>query len=249
MIANIITGASILVALTLFTAYFTGKNKPSKERSVLQKIACAIGTIFKGHLKESADALYSMKVLKEEAMQEVDNAIRNLRTSYKDGQVDMKVTLKKLNEVIYPNLKDMPGKLEAKARQAKATFESSVEQGSPIEAYKKNALKYLQLKVRAESNIEKVENNISKLQVAIETSKAQYDCNLVDLEMIKSELECMVEIPQFELNQSLERIKSLQEELSEKMNIEQIKAEVSEDMKEDLQSTVPVDLESMYNKL
>lgn len=249
MITTIITGASVFTAFTLFCAYFTGKGKPSKDRSVLQKIACAIGTIFKGRLKESADALYSMKVLKEEAMQEVDNAIRNLRTSYKDGQVDMKVTLKKLQEVIYPNLKDMPGKLEAKARQAKATYESSVGQGSPIEAYKKNALKYLQLKVRAEGNIEKVENNISKLQVAIETSKAQYDCNLVDLEMIKSELECMVEIPQFELNQSLERIKSLQEELSEKMNIEQIKAEVSEDMREDLQSTVPVDLESMYNKL
>lgn len=182
-------------------------------------------------------------------MQEVNDAIRNLKQSYQDGQTNMRVALKKLKEEILPNLKDQPGKLEGKARKAKKDYQASVDKGTPIEAYKQNALKYLQLKNKAVTNIKRTEDNITRLSTAIETSKAQYDGNITDLEMIKSELESMVDIPQIELNNSLNRIQSLQNELSSRMNVDAIRAEVQSEVREEETATYSADLDAEFNNL
>lgn len=195
------------------------------------------------------NSIRTATVLKDEALQEVNRAISNLKSTYTKNQTDMRVALKKLQEQVLPNLKDQPGTLEGKARKAKKDYQSSVEKGTPIEAHKQNAIKYLQLKNKAMVNIKRTENNITKLQVAIETSKAQYDGNIVDLEMIKSELESMVEIPQIELNNSLARIASLQNELNDRMNIDSIAAEVQSEMRNEESSIYNADLDNEFNNL
>lgn len=63
-------------------------------------------------------------------MQEVNDAIRNLKRSYQEGQTNMRVALTKLKEQILPNLRDQPGKLEGKARKAKKDYQASVEKGN-----------------------------------------------------------------------------------------------------------------------
>ena len=215
----------------------------------MEKIACSLFSIFRRNVDDAASSLRTARVMKDEAMQEVNDAIRNLKKSYQEGQVNMKSALKKLQEEILPNLKDQPGKLEGKARKAKKDYEASVDNGHPIEAHKQNALKYLQLKNKAVNNIKRTEDNITKLSVAIETSRAQYDGNITDLEMIKSELESMVDIPQIELNNSLARIQSLQNELTERMNIDAIRAEVQTEMRDEETAVYSADLDAEFANL
>ena len=248
MLSTILIVLSVLFLL-LWAKYFVGKNKPSQERSSMEKIACSLFSIFRRNVDEAANSLRSARVMRDEAMQEVNDAIRNLKQSYAEGQTNMKVTLKKLQEEILPNLKDQPGKLEGRARKAKKDYQASVDKGTPIEAYKQNALKYLQLKNKAVNNIKRTEDNITRLSVAIETSKAQYDDNITDLEMIKSELESMVDIPQIELNNSLNRIQSLQNELTNRMNVDAIRAEVQSEMREEESATYSADLDAEFNNL
>lgn len=248
MLSTILIVLSVLFLL-LWAKYFVGKNKPSQERSSMEKIACSLFSIFRRNVDEAANSLRSARVMRDEAMQEVNDAIRNLKQSYAEGQTNMKVALKKLQEEILPNLKDQPGKLEGRARKAKKDYQASVDKGTPIEAYKQNALKYLQLKNKAVNNIKRTEDNITRLSVAIETSKAQYDGNITDLEMIKSELESMVDIPQIELNNSLNRIQSLQNELTNRMNVDAIRAEVQSEMREEESATYSADLDAEFNNL
>lgn len=247
MVIQLIGILLALALLTLVFKYFTGKGKPSNQRSSTEKIACALFSIFRSNVDDAANSLRTARVMKEEAIQEVNDAIRNLKKSYEDGQVSMKVALKTLQETTLPNLKDQPGKLEGKARKAKKDYQASVDKGTPIEAHKQNAIKYLQLKNKALTNIKRTEDNITKLSVAIETSKAQYDGNITDLEMIKAELESMVDIPQVELNNSLARIQSLQNELTDRMNIDSIRAEVQSEMRDEI--TYSADLDAEFNNL
>lgn len=248
MLSTILIVLSVLFLL-LWAKYFVGKNKPSQERSSMEKIACSLFSIFRRNVDEAANSLRSARVMRDEAMQEVNDAIRNLKQSYAEGQINMKVALKKLQEEVLPNLKDQPGKLEGRARKAKKDYQASVDKGTPIEAYKQNALKYLQLKNKAVNNIKRTEDNITRLSVAIETSKAQYDGNITDLEMIKSELESMVDIPQIELNNSLNRIQSLQNELTNRMNVDAIRAEVQSEVREEETATYSADLDAEFNNL
>ena len=249
MISTIIFGAIGLLLVVLLFKFFTGKGKPSDQRTSFEKLACSLFSIFMKNVDDLNNSIRTATVLKDEALQEVNRAISNLKSTYTKNQTDMRVALKKLQEQVLPNLKDQPGTLEGKARKAKKDYQASVEKGTPIEAHKQNAIKYLQLKNKAMVNIKRTENNITKLQVAIETSKAQYDGNIVDLEMIKSELESMVEIPQIELNNSLARIASLQNELNDRMNIDSIAAEVQSEMRNEESSSYNADLDNEFNNL
>ena len=249
MISTIIFGAIGLLLVVLLFKFFTGKGKPSDQRTSFEKLACSLFSIFMKNVDDLNNSIRTATVLKDEALQEVNRAISNLKSTYTKNQTDMRVALKKLQEQVLPNLKDQPGTLEGKARKAKKDYQASVEKGTPIEAHKQNAIKYLQLKNKAMVNIKRTENNITKLQVAIETSKAQYDGNIVDLEMIKSELESMVEIPQIELNNSLARIASLQNELNDRMNIDSIAAEVQSEMRNEESSIYNTDLDNEFNNL
>ena len=249
MISTIIFGAIGLLLVVLLFKFFTGKGKPSDQRTSFEKLACSLFSIFMKNVDDLNNSIRTATVLKDEALQEVNRAISNLKSTYTKNQTDMRVALKKLQEQVLPNLKDQPGMLEGKARKAKKDYQASAEKGTPIEAHKQNAIKYLQLKNKAMVNIKRTENNITKLQVAIETSKAQYDGNIVDLEMIKSELESMVEIPQIELNNSLARIASLQNELNDRMNIDSIAAEVQSEMRNEESSIYNADLDNEFNNL
>ena len=249
MISTIIFGAIGLLLVVLLFKFFTGKGKPSDQRTSFEKLACSLFSIFMKNVDDLNNSIRTATVLKDEALQEVNRAILNLKSTYTKNQTDMRVALKKLQEQVLPKLKDQPGTLEGKARKAKKDYQASVEKGTPIEAHKQNAIKYLQLKNKAMVNIKRTENNITKLQVAIETSKAQYDGNIVDLEMIKSELESMVEIPQIELNNSLARIASLQNELNDRMNIDSIAAEVQSEMRNEESSIYNADLDNEFNNL
>lgn len=248
MITTILTIVAVILLVLIFK-YFTGKNKPSQNRSSVEKIACSLFSIFRSNVDDAANSLRSARVMRTEAMQEVNTAIRNLKSSYQEGQTNMRITLAKLRDEVLPNLRDQPGKLEGKARKSKKDYQASVEKGNAIEMYKQNAIKYLQLKNKATANIKRTEDNISRLEVAIETSKAQYDANITDLEMIKSELESMVDIPQIELNNSLARIQSLQSELSTRMNVDAIQAEVQNEMREEESATYSADLNAEFESL
>lgn len=67
--------------------------------------------------------------------------------------------------------------------------------------------------------------------------------------MIKSELESMVDIPQIELNNSLARIQSLQSELTDRMNVDAIQAEVQSEMRDEETATCSADLDAEFNNL
>jgi len=247
---QIIISVLVIILLILVFKYFTGKNKPSDQRGSLEKFACTIFTIFRGNINDATNSLRTATVMKQEAMAEVEDAINKLNASFKTGQTEMRIACENLEKTILPNLKDQPGKLEAKARQAKKDYENSVAKGHPIEQYKKNAMMFIKMKNQAFINIDKSEKNLEKLKVSIETSKAEYDANITELNMIKTELATTVDIPRAELNSSLDRIQSLQTELNNRMNLDRISAEVSSEMREsDLSSSSDSNDEEEYNNL
>lgn len=235
MVTVILSVAVILVLLLLFK-YFTGKSKPSESRSALERIACSIFVIFRSNTEDAARSIRSARVMKAEALQEVNDALSNLQSSYRDNRIALKTALKQLDETTIPKLRDMPGKLEAKARKAKKDYLESVEKGNPIEAYKMNAKKFLQHKAKAVEDIKRAEKMKTKLNVTIDTAQATYEGQKMDLEMIKSDLECVVDIPQIELSESLSRIRSLQSELTSRMNQDNIRAEVNNEMMSEVSS-------------
>lgn len=230
--------------MILLWNFMTGKGKPSDRRTSMEKIACALFSIFRMKVRDVEHGIRTARVMKEEAMQEVDDAIRRLKTSYQEGQMRMRIAKKKLTEEILPNLMDKPGTYEGKARKAKKDFERT-----GVEAYKNNAMKYLQYKNKAVVNIDRCKQNIQKLETTIETSKATYDGNIADLEMIKSELETMIDIPQVELNQSLERIRSLQGELTTAMNDAAIRAEVQDEMNNQETAVYSANIDQEFDNL
>lgn len=239
-----------LAVLVLLFKYFTGKSKPAESRSALEKIACSLFVIFRSNTEDAARSIRSARVMKAEALQEVNDALNNLTNSFKENKISLKTALKQLEEVTIPNMKDLPGKLEAKARKAKKDYQKSVEDGNPIEAYKLNAKKYLQHKLKALEDIKRAEKMRTKLQVTIETAQATYEGQKIDLEMIKSDLECVVDIPQVELSESLSRIKSLQSELTTRMNQDNIRAEVNNEMANETDSdSYSSEIDDEFDKL
>jgi hypothetical protein len=59
----------------------------------------------------------------------------------------------------------------------------------------------------------------------------------------------MVDIPQIELNNSLARIQSLQNELTERMNIDAIRAEVQTEMRDEETAVYSADLDAEFANL
>lgn len=248
-IINLIITIAILLFVFLIFKRFTGKRKPADRRSAWEKIACSLFAVGRQNVEDAAESLRTARVMKAEAMQEVNDAIINLKNGYKSNMVSLKTAQKHLEEETLPKLKDQPGKLEGKARKAKKDYEDSVSKGTPIEAYKVNAKKYIQMKLTAAENIKKSEKLLEKLTVAIETAKAEYDGNITELEMIKVELESQVDIPQLELNESLGRIRSLQSELSTRMNQDRIRAEVDNEINSQDSQSFSADIDAEFDKL
>lgn len=236
MVLQIIIGSVVVFALFLAFKAFVGKSKPAEQRSSWEKIACTLLVMGRKNVDDAANSMRTARVMKTEAIQEVNDALKSLNDSYKMNMTSLKIALKQMKGNddgtggTLARLKDQPGKLEGKARKAKKDYEASVAKGTPIEAHKNNAKKYLQMKAKAVEDIKRCEKTIEKLEITIETAKAEYDGRKFDLEMIKSDLECIVDIPQLELNQSLEKIRSLQSELVTRMDQDNIRAEVTNEM-------------------
>lgn len=229
-IINLVVVLAILFFVFLIFKKFTGKSKPAEQRSAWEKIACSIFVIGRRNVEDAAQSLRTARVMKDEALQEVNDAINNLKKNYRDNLVILKTSYKDLEENKLPRMKDQPGLLEGKARRAKKQYMDSVEKGNPIEAYKSNAKRFLQMKESAIANISKSEKMLEKLDVAINTSQAEYEGNITELEMIRLELQSQVDIPQLELNQSLTRIRSLQDELTSRMSQDRIRVEVDNEI-------------------
>lgn len=249
MVTNVILGCiAVLAAILVFKA-FTGKSKPAEQRTSLEKIACSLLVIGRKNVDDAAESIRTAKVMKTEALHEINDALLNLKTNFKQNLVNLKVAHKTLVEKTIPNLKDQPGKLEAKAREAKKNYQASVEKGTPIEAYKNNAKNYLQMKSQALKNIDKADKMREKLEISIETSKAEYEGRLISLEMTKTELESMIDIPRIELNESLERIRSLQSELNTRMDRDQIRSEVDNEINNVTETSYSADIDAEFDNL
>lgn len=247
---GIIIVVVILVFLVLYLQYRVGKTKPSDQRTSFQSIACTVFTVFHKNVNDTARAMRSPEIMKEEAMQEVNTALRKLEESYKQGRINLKVAKKKLDEEVLPKLKDEPGKLEGKARQAKDKYEKSKKsEGGVIEQYKQNAIRFLQMKQQALDNIEKAKKQSIKLQTVLDTSEAQYDSDKAELEMIKSNLECVVSIPQLQVRESVNRINSIQRELTTRMNEDTIRADVEREIQSEQNTVTNSDLENEFERL
>lgn len=154
---NFILGTGLICLIVLFFAWLSGRGKSSDRRSALESIACSLISMSRHKAEETAEDIRTPGVVKTEALQEVDDAIRALKTSYKRGQVEMRTALQRLQEDVLPQLKDAPGKLEGKARKFKEMYLRSVESGHPLELHKANAVRALEHKAKALENIKRAE--------------------------------------------------------------------------------------------
>lgn len=223
--------AVVLIAGFLLFKYFTGKSKKVEQRSAMESIACSVFTIWRKNTEDAAKSIRTVRVIRDEALQEVNDAIRSLNDTYLQNMTSLRTTRKTLEETTIPNLRNLPGNLEAKAKESKKKYLESVESGHPIEAYKQTSYKYLNHKKQALLNIEKAEKTLEKISITIETESANYHGRMADLEMIKVNIECTVDIPQVELNSSLSKIRSLQDEITSRMDEGIIRAEVENEMR------------------
>ena len=79
MISTIIFGAIGLLLVVLLFKFFTGKGKPSDQRTSFEKLACSLFSIFMKNVDDLNNSIRTATVLKDEALQEVNRAISNLK--------------------------------------------------------------------------------------------------------------------------------------------------------------------------
>lgn len=240
--------AIFLIVVVLLFKFLTGKGKPSDQRSGLEKIACSMFSIFRSNVNDVANSIRTPKVLKEEAMQEIDDALKRLKDSYVNGKVQMKTQLKKMQTEILPTLRDVPGKVTAQAENWAKKYKKSVDDGRPNEVFKQTASTFLKQKVQALKNITTVEKSIENLEVAIETAEAEFQSNKIELEMMKNNLLAMPEILRADLDTSLSRISSLTSEITTKLDADRIRHEVETEMRAN-DSEVSTEVDAEFNNL
>jgi uncharacterized protein YrzB (UPF0473 family) len=69
------------------------------------------------------------------------------------------------------------------------------------------------------------------------------------IEMIKSNLECVVSIPQLQVRESVNRINSIQRELTTRMNEDTIRADVEREIQSEQNIVTNSDLENEFERL
>lgn len=220
----------IIVVGILYFAHLTGSKKSNNQRSILERIACSLWVKGRQQGSEVADAIRTDAVIKEEAMQQIDDAQKALDKEYEDGQVEIKTTLKELQEQTLPELRDQPGILEQKARKAKQNYEESVKRGRPIQMHRANAIMILEMKEQAFEDIAAVEADIDNLEAILETRQTTYISNKATLRRERAELLTAASISLGDLNNRLSHIRSLTEELKTKREAAKIRQEVRDSM-------------------
>lgn len=244
--------AILIIALVLLWKFFTGKGKNSDQRSGLEKIACSLFSIFRTNIDDAANSLRTTKVLRDEAMQEIEDAIAKLKQSYKESKVAMSLQLKQMQEKELPMLNDEPGKITANAETWTKKYKKSVDEGHPIEAYKRAACTFFQQKQQAILNIEKMKKSIINLEAAIGTAEAEYAIDKSELEMMKNNILANPEIIRADVTTAISRIESLTTELTDKLDAQRIRAEVDREFRQSDEVTsasAENDFNNLFNNL
>lgn len=165
---------------------------------------------------------------KDAAILEIQKAAKELKEKYFNLIVPIKVAYEQLIKITIPELAVVPITLLTQAENNKKSYTESVIAGSPIEAYKNNAIKMLKLKLSAENNLKKLEETKTKLEYIIKTNEAEFKNRLLELDITKTELEATFNLPEITLSSTIGNINEIKSNISEILHKLEINKEVDQ---------------------
>lgn len=209
----------VVIAVVLYFKYKIAKNKPVENRSSVERILTGVGVSINKNLNETAEAIRTPEIAKEEGIQRCKEAIKNLDNDFK---AELASLIKRRDDLKaqLPTMRKKPGSLLGKAQTNKNKMEQAEKNGKTELAaqYKRNAITFLDLKKKALERIKKSEKFLEEIDTAIQSSQANYELKKYTLDDLLAEFETMnTTISAFKYNQSIEIIQSLRRETADKL--------------------------------
>lgn len=243
--------AIVLVVIMFLIKVKSASNKRPQERTSFEQLLCSIFVLGKKNVDEASRTVRTASVMREEGLQKLREARRQLEESFRTNLSNLKLAIQKLKDSL-PGIKDQPGKYEGKARlYKKESLEAEAQGKSEISAKKKDmAKKMLSKKKKAFDRIVRTEKLIEKLETDLEMAKINYDEKKTDIDEIEAELQSMIEIPESVLNNNLNVIRGIQTELNDRIREDRVRSEVDQELSDSgLESASSSEFDDEFDKL
>ena len=219
----------ILVAATLAiiaVACLSGKGKSQVEKSSTEKIASTIKNKVDRKLKEVAEGVRDLETVKEEILDELDEAKKALRNDYKTYLTGMITARETYEGAIRMTDQNIPT-LKSKAK----TYKSKFEQDGDVKD-REFSYKYISQLLSMEKIRDDAKEKLEKINEDIEDAKAIYDLESMKLEDKKLEILTTTCAPNISVTLSTLNLNDLTQEFKEKLNKKNIETEVQTRMSE-----------------
>lgn len=241
MTTLILVLAIIAIAFLVFP-YLKGRNKSHNEKSAMEKISGTIINKASRNLNELAEGMRDTETVKKELLQAIEQNMKDLKNSYTKHFENLIRSRETYKDIQVKTSRRIEG-LKSKIRDLKEKFNSTND-----EKYKRQAEDAVRVLIEANRILEKSTNKISKTEEDIEKSKNAYQTATIRLEEKRAEITAIMcsEV----ISQSY--IRDIENELKEKVSMNNIKAESKEMIDGDYMEESNISMEeiqSMYEKI
>lgn len=229
MTTFIIVIALIAVVYLIFK-YKISMSKPADKRTAVEKIMATVGVAHRQGLEEAAEKIRTPEISRAEGIQKCTDAIRQLERDYESELKSLILKRDTLSENM-SKLEATPNQHLEKAKENKRKMQEALDRGENelAETYKQSAYMYLDLKEKAQQRVERSKKFLKDIKVIIEKSNIQYEMKKATLDELLQEFESMQgNISAAKFNDSLDIIKSLRKETTDKLRAQNAEIEAAE---------------------
>ena len=213
----------IIIGGFLYMKFKSAKNKRPEERSAVESIMVSASVKGRKNMEETADAIRTVEISKEEGIQKTRDAINQLDLEFKKQIKELMLSQSNLSRNL-SELKEQPAKMEGRAKASKKKMQEAMDAGKSetvIALHKKNAIMYLDMKSKVQERIVKVEKILEEIEANLEITQATYENRKVILQDMLQEFKSFTgAISAAKFNDSINIIKSLKEETITKLAIQ-----------------------------
>lgn len=264
---NVIIIALVLLVLivVLKTKATIASKKQPESRSGFESILVSLFVIHRKNVEETAAAIRTPEISREEGLQKCKDALEDLKNSFERELIAINQSRTNLRDKILPDLKKKPGSYNAMAIKYKKMYQEQIEKADAPNAinpeklkalanrYKEQCIRYLSFREKAFSRIEKAEESLQNIEITIEDTKISYDEKRATLEDLQQDLQLMIgTISTAKFNDNIALIQSIKAETADKLHAENARIEAQnwiqsqEDSSNDI---VEADFTDAFNKL
>lgn len=155
----------------------------------------------------------------EKAKKEIEENILLLNKSYQANQMRLIRAISHMRDTVIPSLELRINTLTQSAKDSKEKYLKSSDEIK--ELHRSNSIKYLKHSLSTQEQLMSAKDTLNKLENALESGKARYDSSLADLELALANIESSVSLPECDKIEFLsEETKAKIKDSVDKVNIE-----------------------------